>query len=110
VLVTRREDGAIVMAVWNEFLPGTAGEDKRISFSINGSGKYRRAKIYRLDATHGSILRAYAAMGKPTYPTQIQIQALRNASNLLPPKEARIEGGKFTIILPPQGLALIELH
>ncbi len=116
VLVTRREDGAIVMAVWNEILPGTAGEDKRVSFSINGSGgsggsaKYRRARIYRLDATHGSILRTYAAMGKPAYPTQIQIQALRNASNLLPPEESRIEAGKFTILLPPQGLALIELH
>ena len=113
VLVTRRDDGAIVMAVWNEFLPGTVGEDKRVSFSINGSGgsgKYRRAKIYRLDATHGSILGAYAAMGKPAYPTQIQIQALRNAANLRPPEEARVEGGKFTILLPPHGLALIEFY
>ena len=58
VLVTRREDGAIVMAVWNERLPGAAGENKRVLFTVNGSGNVRRAKIYRLDATHGSLLRA----------------------------------------------------
>ena len=80
-LVTRRDDGTIVMAVWNLFLPGAAGEDKRVSITINGSGGNHRAMISRLDSTHGSLVGAYAAMGKPAYPTQAQIQALRNAAS-----------------------------
>lgn len=109
-LVTRRDDGAIVMAVWNLFLPGTIGYNKRVNIGITGSGKYHRAKVYRLDGEHGSLLRAFAAMGEPVYPTQAQIQTLRNAANLRPPEDARIQHGRFILDLPPQGLALIEFH
>jgi xylan 1,4-beta-xylosidase len=109
-LVTRRDDGAIVMAVWNQFLPGTIGDDKRVIITMNGSGKYQRAVVYRLDSTHGSLVRAYGAMGKPAYPTLSQIQALRSAANLSPPERVRIQKGQLTIVLPPQGLALIEFH
>jgi xylan 1,4-beta-xylosidase len=109
-LVTRRDDGTIVMAIWNLFLPGATGEDKRVTVSINGSGKYHLAKVSRLDSTHGSLLRAYAGMGKPAYPTQAQIQALRSAANLPPPETMHVQKGRFTIVLPAQGLALVEFH
>jgi xylan 1,4-beta-xylosidase len=109
-LVTRRDNGTIVMALWNLFLPGTAGYNKQVHIGINGSGKYQRAKVYRLDAEHGSLLRAYTDMGKPAYPTQAQIQSLRNAATLPAPEDARIQRGQFRIVLPPQGLALIEFH
>lgn len=109
-IVTRREDGTIVMAVWNLFSPETAGEDKRATFTIKGSGENHRALVYRLDSTHGSLARAYAAMGKPAYPTQAQIQALRSGANLPPPEKVSIQHGQLTIDLPPQGLALIEFH
>jgi xylan 1,4-beta-xylosidase len=109
-LVTRREDGTIVMAVWNLFLPGAAGEDKQVIITIKGSDGNRRALVSRLDSTHGSLVRAYAAMGKPAYPTQAQIQALRSAASLPAPERVRIQHGQLTIDLPPQGLALIEFH
>ncbi len=109
-LVTRRADGTVVMATWNAFLPGTAGEDKRVAITLNGSRKYHFANVSRLDSTHGSLLSAYAAMGKPAFPTQAQIQALRNAANLPPPEKVRLQHGQLTIVLPPQGLALIEFH
>jgi xylan 1,4-beta-xylosidase len=109
-LVTRRDDGTIVIAVWNLFLPGTTGEDKRVVITINGSGGTRRASVSRLDTAHGSLNGAYAAMGKPAFPTQAQIQALRNAAALSPPDKLRVERGQLTIVLPPQGLAVIEFH
>jgi xylan 1,4-beta-xylosidase len=109
-LATRRDDGTIVIAVWNEFLPGTVGEEKRVTVSINGSRANRAAIVNRLDATHGSLIRAYEAMGKPAYPTQAQIQALRNAATLPAPEKARFHQGQLTIDLPSQGLALIEFH
>jgi xylan 1,4-beta-xylosidase len=49
-------------------------------------------------------------MGKPPYPTQAQIQALRSAASLAAPERVRIQHGQLTIDLPPQGLALIEFH
>ncbi len=109
-LVTRREDGTIVMAVWNLFLPGAVGVDKRAIITIKGAEKNHHATVYRLDSTHGSLANAYAAMGKPNYPTQAQIQALRSAANLSQPEMVRMQRGQLTIDLPPQGLALIEFH
>jgi xylan 1,4-beta-xylosidase len=91
-------------------LPGTSGEDKRVVIIINGSGGTHRATVSRLDAAHGSLNGAYAAMGKPAFPTQAQIQALRKAAALSPPEKLRIERGQLTIVLPPQGLAMIEFH
>src|ERR1700722_12622526 len=103
-LATRRDDGTIVMAVWNLFLPGTTGEDERVVITINGSGGTHRATVSRLGTPHGALNGAYAAMGKPAFPTQAQIQALRKAAALSPPEKLRIEHGQLTIVLPPQGL------
>ena len=109
-LVTRRDDGTIVMAVWNLFLPGAAGENKRVFMTTKGHGEIHSALVYRLDSTHGSLVGAYAAMGKPACPTQAQIQALRSAGSLPAPERVGIQHGQLTIDLPPQGLALIEFH
>jgi xylan 1,4-beta-xylosidase len=109
-LVTRRDDGTIVIAVWNLFLPGAIGEEKRVIITVNGSGENHRAMVYRLDSTHGSLVRTYAAMGKPADPTPAQIQALRSAAVLPAPERVRIHQGQLTIVLPSQGLALIEFH
>jgi len=109
-LVTRRADGTIVMAAWNLFLPDEKGENKSVTIQISGHGEIHSAAIHRLDSSHGSLLRAYSDMGKPPYPTQTQIQALRNAARLLPPEKVRIHQDQLTIDLPPQGLALIEFH
>jgi len=110
VLVTRRKDGTIVMAVWNLFQPEESGEDKRVLIKMSGAGSVHRATIFRMDSTHGSLLRAYAAMGKPPDPTQAQIQKLRNAASLPPPENVSVQQEQLTIVLPPQGLALIEFH
>jgi xylan 1,4-beta-xylosidase len=109
-LVTRRDDGTIVIAVWNLFLPGAPGDNAKVNINMKGSGKYLRAIVSRLDADHGSLLHAYAAMGKPPYPTEAQIQTLRRAAALPAPQNAQMKRGQLTIVLPPEGLALIEIH
>jgi xylan 1,4-beta-xylosidase len=109
-LVTRREDGTIVMAVWNLFLPEEPGTNKRVTIDLTGTGAADRATIYRVDSTHGSAAPAYAAMGKPATPTQAQIQSLRKAATLPTPEKVRIQRHQLTIDLPPQGLAVIEFR
>ena len=109
-LVTRRDDGATVMAIWNLDLPENAGEAKRVHINIEGAKGNFPAMVYRLDATHGSLVRSYAAMRRPAYPTPAQIKTLRDAAILPAPEKVSVQHGQLTIDLPPQGLALIEFH
>lgn len=110
VLATRRRDGSLVIAVWNLFLPEQSGSAKKVTLVLKGLRGERRADIFRLDTTHGSLLSTYEAIGKPIYPTQEQIKVLRKAAALKPPDAVPIPRGKLTITLPPQGLAVIEIH
>jgi len=109
-IVTRRHDGTVVMAVWNLFLPEESGHSKKVTIVFNGIAEHRRAVLYRLDATHGSLTATYDKLGKPPYPTQDQILQLRRASEIPPPESILLENAKITISLPPQGLAIIEIR
>ena len=109
-LVTRTTDGNLTVAVWNLRLPEAAAEPKELTLVFAGLKGSRRASVSRVDGSHGSVLAAYEAMGRPPYPTQAQIVKLRNAAGLPPPQEALIEDGQLELTLPPDGLALIELQ
>jgi xylan 1,4-beta-xylosidase len=124
-LVTRRSDGTVVVAVWNLFLPEETGVPKNVTIHFKGhfesltagvpgtapaSTAPRRAAITRVDATHGSLLNAYQAMGRPIYPTQVQIEKLRRAAELPAAENKSFENGELKLMLPPQGLALIEIR
>ena len=109
-IVTRRADGKLVMAVWNLVLPGKRGSPKQFTIDIEQFTGNHVALIARLDATHGSLLAAYAAMGSPRYPTREQIAALRRAARLPPPEVRPFQGREFTITIPPDGLDLIEIR
>jgi xylan 1,4-beta-xylosidase len=109
-LVTRRSDGTVVMAVWNLFPPEATGESKHVTITVKGSKEFQRATVNRIDSTHGSFAAAYQSMGRPTYPTRSQIQALRDAASLPAPEHLRMRQSQLSIDLPAQGLALIEFQ
>jgi xylan 1,4-beta-xylosidase len=109
-LATRRADGTVVIAVWNLFLPEEQGGPKNVTLEIKGIPGNRRALISRFDAAHGSPLAAYSAMGRPRNPTPAQIEKLRQAAQLLPPDKIEVRNGRLNLLLPPQGLALLELR
>jgi xylan 1,4-beta-xylosidase len=109
-LVTRRSDGNIVMALWNQSLPNETGEAKQFKVTIKGLLGNHSAAISRLDSTHGSLLSAYATMGKPSNPTRTQIEELRRAAQFPPPEIIPVHQGELAVVLPPQALALVEFH
>jgi xylan 1,4-beta-xylosidase len=109
-IVTRRSDGTLVMAVWNLALPEVNGQPKKVTIAFDGLAGRHRAVFYRLDATHGSLMATYEKLGKPAYPTQTQIVQLRRASEIPAPESQKLQNGRITILLPPQGLALIEIR
>jgi xylan 1,4-beta-xylosidase len=109
-IVTERSDGALVIAAWSMHLPGEEGSPKSLTIHLSGNSTFRKATVSRLDADHGSLLAAYAAMGKPSYPTSREISELRHAAELPAPERIEIKDRQIKLALPAQGLALIELR
>jgi xylan 1,4-beta-xylosidase len=119
-LVTRRKDGAIVIAAWNLVEPDASGADKTITFELKNVGggmnihavtglMGTKAEVRRVDAAHGDTLAAWKKMGSPKYPSQAQIEALRKASDPGPSEDVAIRDHKLTLTVPPMGLAVVEI-
>jgi xylan 1,4-beta-xylosidase len=110
VLVTRRQDGSLAIAVWNLSLPEEKGEEENITLQLTGLTGTHTATVDLVDADHGSLRKAYAAMGSPTDPTQAQIQSLQKAAELPLPVSLPIHEGRIDLKLAPKALALIEIR
>jgi xylan 1,4-beta-xylosidase len=106
-LLTRNENGSLVMALWNYASPGESAPSRSVTvhFQHTNAGS---VAVWRLDAEHGDFHRTYAKMGSPAYPTRAQIQQLREATEIPSPETQALKNGELTLEIPP-GLALIEL-
>jgi len=107
-LLTRRKDGSLVLAVWNDAAPDQAGAAKTVTLRFKGL-KSKRSLISRLDAAHGDFHAVYEKMGSPRYPTEAQIQQLTKAAEFGPSEARRLRNAELTLTLPAHGLAVIEL-
>jgi xylan 1,4-beta-xylosidase len=110
ILVTRRKDGTLVIALWNLVEPGATGPDKSFHLDFRGVSPQATATISRVDARHGDTLAAYRQMGSPRYPTQAQIKQLRQASEIGKPGTEKLDQDGLTVTVPPKGLAVIEVR
>ncbi len=109
VLVTRRKDGSLVIAVWNLVEPAATGPDKTFTLDVK-STEGGHVTIRRVDAAHGDTLAAWQKMGSPRYLTQAQIAALKEASQTGKPEATSLHGNQLTLTVPPKGLAVVEIH
>src|ERR1700735_4674784 len=82
VLVTKTKDGALVLAVWNIVNPGSTGTAKTVTLQLRGVSSSARASIQRVDDRHGNTLDLWEKLGSPRYPTQAQLESLRQNSQL----------------------------
>jgi xylan 1,4-beta-xylosidase len=108
-LVTRNKNDALVLAVWNLFLPEEAGSPKTFTLHFMGLSGTASARITIVDAQHGSPLPAWEKMGRPAFPTLSQIEALRKAGALSVAQSQALKNGALTLTLQPHALALIEI-
>ena len=106
-LVTRRQDGTLVVAAWNMADPGAEGSEKTVAFQFEHA-KVSKVQVTRLDAEHGDVHKAYEAMGSPRYPTRDQIEKLRAASRLSGAEAHSVKNGSMMLEIPAHGLVLIE--
>jgi xylan 1,4-beta-xylosidase len=110
ILVTRRSDGSLAIALWNLSLPQEPGQTKNVRLVFGSLNGKHVGVVSRLDADHGSLLKRYVAMGSPRYPTPAQARALRQAAQLPPPEEEEIRNGELNLTLAPKALLLVEVR
>ena len=109
VLVTRRKDGSLVIALWNLVEPAATGPDKTFTLDVK-SAPGVHVTVRRVDAAHGDTLAAWQKMGSPHYLTQAQIAALKQASQIGKPEVSSLHGNQLTLTVPPKGLAVAEIR
>ena len=110
VLVTKTSEGRLTVAVWNLAEPGATGVAKTVKLDFKGVKPDARLSISRVDEEHGNTLGLYEKMGKPRYPTQDQIRDLRENSRLPDPAYDELTDGSYTLQLPVNGLAVIQVR
>jgi xylan 1,4-beta-xylosidase len=119
-LATRRADGALVLALWNYAPPVgdsaryTAGRpqgaERHFRLDLSSLPAGARARVWRLDKTHGNAVAAFDRMGRPDFPTREQIAKLREAGRMGAPESVALQGGKLDLDVPPQGLVVVEVR
>jgi xylan 1,4-beta-xylosidase len=119
-LVTRRDDGALVIALWNYAEPDGAGDRytgppavprpaKRFMIRLEEAAPDAHALLWSVDADHGNVIKAFDAMGRPAFPSREQIALLKAAAQLPAPAQVSLEQGAIDVSVPSQGLAVIEV-
>ena len=107
-LFTRRDDGALVLALWNYVDVGAAGAPRTVVLRLSHSDA-RTAAVQTLDRRHGNARVAYERMGAPRYLTQRQLTELREAAALPPPVARALEGSALSLEIPADGLVLVTI-
>ena len=87
-----------------------AGGTKTVVIKIKNLGGARRAYISRADGEHGDPRPVYEKMGSPVYPTQAQLQKLREPATPGSPEVQELKDGELTLTLPVNGLAVVGIR
>jgi xylan 1,4-beta-xylosidase len=113
VIVTKSTDGSLKIAVWNLVDPApaaiSAAKSRTSTLEFRGVPQNAQVTIQRVDNEHGNVLPAYAAMGKPAYPTPAQVEQLNRTTALPAPEEQTLKDGKLTLTLEPNALFLVTV-
>ena len=107
--MTKREDGTLVVALWNLVDPGKSGNAKAFQLIFAGVPSNSRVTVSRVDNDHGNTLAIYRRMGSPRYPTDDQIRELNAKSQLPSPSPERLSGDHLDLNLQPNALVIIEV-
>ena len=107
-LVTRRDDGSLVLALWNYAEAGEHAATRTVTLKFAHT-EAATASVEILDPEHGNSQAAYEKMGSPRYPSQAQLAELRAAAALPAPAERPLQGGALTLEIPSDALVLVTL-
>jgi xylan 1,4-beta-xylosidase len=110
VLVTRRKNGSLAIAVWNLVDPDKTGSAKTVQLSLHGVPSNAEISVSRVDDDYGNTLAAYKAMGSPRYPTEEQVQELNEKTKLPSAAKQHLEGNQLNLTLQANALILVQVN
>lgn len=109
ILVTRRSDGSLALAVWNLVDPDKSGSPLHVRLTFDHVPANAPVTISRVDDHHGNALAAYHALGSPQYPAEEQVRKINAATTLPPPDRLRLDGNHLDLDLQVNALALVQI-
>jgi xylan 1,4-beta-xylosidase len=107
-LLTRRKDGALVLALWNYADVGSTVNPRKVVLKFAHIDA-RSATVQSMDREHGNVGPAYERMGTPRYPTQHQLAELREAAALAPADRRPLAANTLNLQIAPDGLMLVTV-
>ncbi|MBV9723614.1 MAG: glycosyl hydrolase family 39 [Gammaproteobacteria bacterium] len=107
-LITRRADGALVLALWNYAEPRETVPPRKVALRFTQGGA-RSAGVQSIDREHGNVHIAYERMGSPPNPTQRELVQLREAAALPRAVDRPLQDGELDLEIPSDGLVLVTL-
>ena len=108
VLVTRRSDGILVLALWNYAEVGEQVPVRSIALHFTHTNAHM-ASVQSIDAEHGNVHVAYEHMGAPRYPTQRELAQLRQAAAIPAAIQRPLQSGELALEIPSDGLVLVTI-
>ena len=109
MLVTRLDDGSLVIALWNPVKNEKSGPPVTVSMELRGVAKNAPVTVERVDEDHGNVLKSYRAMGSPQYPRPAQVEQMNRESALPPPEHMTLHNGVLSLELGKYALALVHI-
>ncbi len=112
ILVTRREDGSIVLVAWNLVMDKGEDHTKQLEIEIPLLFKDVFMKRQTIDENHANPWRIWKQMGRPRFPSKSMVQTLKDTAQPLIRTEriANENGGiTLTLSLTKNEVSLIEL-
>ncbi len=110
-----RQEGRIAVMLWNYHDDDLPGPTAPVTLTVRGLPKSVHEVLlhrYAIDERHSNVYTAWLGMGSPQNPTQEEIAALEQASDLalaVSPEWIHVENGEATLhlILPRQSVFLL---
>ncbi len=109
ILVTRRTDGSLAIALWNLVDPDKQGATRSVQLDLHGISADSRVRLSRVDAEHGNTLAAYKKMGSPRYPTPPQVKELNRVADADSSETLTLSHGTIKLELPVNAVFLLEI-
>jgi xylan 1,4-beta-xylosidase len=109
VIVTQTAKGSLVVAVWNLVDPDQHGSARTMQFAFRGVPASAHVSIQRVDKDHGNVLKQYAAMGSPRYPTPAQVEQLNRETTLSAPQQLQLKNGELELSLSENAFVLLKV-
>jgi xylan 1,4-beta-xylosidase len=107
IIVTKRSDGSLSIALWNLVDPDKEGGTRQFRLTFQNVSPNASVSISTVDYDHGNVLPVYKGLGSPQYPTEEQVGKMNDATALPEPKHLQLTTSHLDVELPPNALALL---